>query len=191
LVREHRLRRVVCVASGGCTALSLLAHGVEQVDAVDVNPAQIALVELKRAAVAMLPHRDFLAFAGRRGVYPRFATYERLRAGLGDTARSYWDARREVIELGINHCGVTEAFYRKVGARLTADVVSVPQWRALIEARAPGERRRLHEQLCATEAFHASLRTVLSRKSHLEFYPSGLNMNSVTSSRSASLTRSR
>jgi S-adenosylmethionine:diacylglycerol 3-amino-3-carboxypropyl transferase len=174
LVREHGLRRVVCVASGGCTALSLLAHGVERVDAVDINPAQIALVELKRAALGELPRVDFLSFAGRRGVYPRFAIYERLRARLCDTARSYWDARRDVLELGINHCGVTEAFYRKVGSRLTNDVVSVPQWRALIEARAPEERRRLYGQLCASEAFNRSLRAALSRESHLEFYPSGL-----------------
>jgi S-adenosylmethionine:diacylglycerol 3-amino-3-carboxypropyl transferase len=177
LVREHGLRRVVCVASGGCTALSLLAHGVERVDAVDLNPAQIALVELKRAALARLPRSEYLAFVGRRGVSARFASYEGLRAGLGAAAQNYWNARRDVIELGINHCGVTEAFYRKVGARLTSDVVSVSQWRALIEARAPGERRRLHGQLSASSAFTASLRAALSRESHLEFYPNELFAN--------------
>jgi S-adenosylmethionine:diacylglycerol 3-amino-3-carboxypropyl transferase len=177
LVHQHGLRRVVCVASGGCTALSLLAQGVERVDAVDINPAQIALVELKRVALKELSRSEFWEFVGRRGVYPRLAAYERLRAGLGEAARTYWDAHRELVELGINHSGVTEAFYRQVGARLTNEVATVPEWRALIEARTVRERQRRYEQLCTGEAFRSCVRAALSRTSHLEFYPRELFEN--------------
>jgi Protein of unknown function (DUF3419) len=43
--------RALCIASGGETALSLLAAGASEVVAVDVNPAQLRLVELKTAAL--------------------------------------------------------------------------------------------------------------------------------------------
>lgn len=50
--QEHPLR-VLLVASGGCTALSLLASpDVAQVEAVDLNPAQLHLVELRSPCIA-------------------------------------------------------------------------------------------------------------------------------------------
>src|SRR5690606_4601142 len=56
LARElGRPLRVAVVASGGCTALTLLSsEHVARVDAIDLNPAQLHLVELKRAGIARL-----------------------------------------------------------------------------------------------------------------------------------------
>ena len=53
---------VVIVSSGGCTALSLLAAGVERVVGVDLNPAQNHLVELKAQAVAALEPGEAVGF---------------------------------------------------------------------------------------------------------------------------------
>ncbi|MEP0833323.1 BtaA family protein [Microcoleus sp. AS-A8] len=49
--RQGHPLRVLLVASGGCMALSLLASSaVAQIEAVDLNPAQLHLVELRRQA---------------------------------------------------------------------------------------------------------------------------------------------
>ena len=45
--------RVLIVASGGCTALNLLAHPyIGEITTVDANPAQIQLLKLRCAAIA-------------------------------------------------------------------------------------------------------------------------------------------
>jgi len=42
---------VLTLTSGGCNALNLLLHGAGRVVAVDCNPAQSALLELKATAI--------------------------------------------------------------------------------------------------------------------------------------------
>ena len=48
----------VCLTltSGGCNALNLLIQGARQVVAVDCNPAQTALLELKAMAIRFCPY---------------------------------------------------------------------------------------------------------------------------------------
>src|SRR5262245_47614420 len=78
--------RVAVVASGGCTALSLLAAGAEDVVAVDLNATQNHLVELKHAAVRSLPLPQALGFLGLGAAMSeaeRHAYYAWLRAELG------------------------------------------------------------------------------------------------------------
>ena len=53
---------VVCVASGGCSALGVALHPGVEVHATDLNPAQIALLELKRTAALNLDTEQFQAF---------------------------------------------------------------------------------------------------------------------------------
>ncbi len=55
LIRGHGARRVLLVASGGCTALTLKACQPElEITLVDSNPAQIELVRRKIAALSVL-----------------------------------------------------------------------------------------------------------------------------------------
>lgn len=104
--------RVLCVASSGENALSLLAQGAS-VDAVDINPAQLHLCELRRAATSHLARNEQLAAlgadpatAGAPGARDRLALYERLRAHLPEASRTFWDQRREhEIAFGVQHVG--------------------------------------------------------------------------------------
>jgi S-adenosylmethionine-diacylglycerol 3-amino-3-carboxypropyl transferase len=171
LVREYGLRKVACVASGGCTAFSLLAAGARRVDAVDVNRSQAALVELKKAALRALSQRAYLDFIERHSTNDRWATYSELRATLPEDVRGYWDDRRAGVEGGINHCGVTEAFYRFVGNNVVQSVIPAPRWRHWLQCSSPDERRALHRELGQADGFRAALRVLLSRTTHLLFYP--------------------
>ncbi len=119
--RLGRPVRVLMVASGGCTALGLLALGeVEEVVAVDANPAQLAWVELRRAAMARLPLEAQLGFLGAvpASAETRAATYAALREDLPAHARDWLDARPGEIAAGLLHVGRFEALFRELGAAL-------------------------------------------------------------------------
>ncbi len=84
--------RVVVITSAGCNALDYLLDGPAEVTAVDVNPRQNALLELKREGVRNLSFEDFFEIFGR-GRHPQFAwLYQaHLRSGLSPFAQRYWD----------------------------------------------------------------------------------------------------
>ena len=86
--------RVLVITSAGCNALDYALAGAGRIDAVDANPRQTALLELKLACIRALGFRDFFDLFGR-GRHPRFSTVyrEALRPQLSDFAAGYWDRR--------------------------------------------------------------------------------------------------
>ena len=84
--------RVVTITSGGCNALDLVLAGALEVHAVDVNPLQTALLELRIAAIRKLGHDDFFALFGR-GWSPHWRElyHDTLQSALPDAARAFWD----------------------------------------------------------------------------------------------------
>lgn len=86
---------VVCIASGGCNAMSYLTAGPRSLHAVDLSPAHVALVKLKLAgALSLERHADFDAFFGRADLPSNRRLYDEVLAPALDPAtRAYWDAR--------------------------------------------------------------------------------------------------
>ena len=62
--------RVLVITSAGCNALDYLLAGVAGVHAVDMNPIQNSLLELKKAAIKVLDYDDFWRMFGE-GHHPR------------------------------------------------------------------------------------------------------------------------
>src|SRR5215471_2803092 len=56
--------RVVVITSAGCNALDYVLAGAGEVNAVDVNPIQNALLELKVAAIRALDYDSFFDVFG-------------------------------------------------------------------------------------------------------------------------------
>ncbi len=85
---------VLAITSAGCNVLDYALAGACRVDAVDANPRQNALLELKLAGIQHLDFDDFFALFGH-GYHARFPLIykEKLRGELGDFAREFWDAR--------------------------------------------------------------------------------------------------
>jgi S-adenosylmethionine-diacylglycerol 3-amino-3-carboxypropyl transferase len=83
---------VMVISSAGCNALDYALDGPGRIHAVDANPRQNALLELKIAAIRRLEFEDFFALFGE-GYHPRFAELYRasLRGELSDFARAWWD----------------------------------------------------------------------------------------------------
>ena len=104
-------KRLLSIASAGDNAFALLASGAEVV-AADLSPAQIALVELKRVAIARLGYEALLAFLGLRdGGEDRRAVYERLEHDLPERTRDFWRERLDDIETGVAHHGKFEGYF--------------------------------------------------------------------------------
>ncbi|MDP2833117.1 MAG: BtaA family protein [Pseudomonadota bacterium] len=83
---------VMVISSAGCNALDYALDGPRRIHAVDANPRQTALLELKIAAIRRLGFEDFFALFGD-GYHPHFAQLYRdsLRGELSDFARAWWD----------------------------------------------------------------------------------------------------
>lgn len=59
-LRVHEGRRCLSIGSAGDNSFALLAAGARHVTAVEMNPAQIACIELRRKAYLELDYPDFL-----------------------------------------------------------------------------------------------------------------------------------
>ncbi len=93
--------RLLSITGAGCNVLDYLLAGAGEVHAVDINPCQNALLELKVAAIRTLPYEDFFDFFGKgrspraKGIYR-----ESLRPELGEFARAWWDRKIDFFEGG-------------------------------------------------------------------------------------------
>jgi S-adenosylmethionine:diacylglycerol 3-amino-3-carboxypropyl transferase len=142
--------RALMVASSGENVLSLLTLAmVASVDAVDLNPAQIYLCELRRTALESLARDEQLRLFGAHPSFPRagdvadrLALFDRIHPHLPDDARGYWEARRDQeIAFGVQHVGRNDIAMHDICARLRAagfdplgralDAANLPAWKAV------------------------------------------------------------
>jgi S-adenosylmethionine-diacylglycerol 3-amino-3-carboxypropyl transferase len=107
-------KRVFCVTAGGGRVLNLLANRPREIWAVDLNPAQNALLELKIAGMRELDHDGYLRFLGARPSAERIATYERLRPRLSPRAQNFFDDRTGLVESGALLQGKLERFFTRL-----------------------------------------------------------------------------
>jgi S-adenosylmethionine-diacylglycerol 3-amino-3-carboxypropyl transferase len=155
--------RVLCIASAGDNALALLTLQPEEVIAVDFSAAQLACVELRLTAFRTLEHEDLLSFIGIRPSTERGSTYARLRGGLSDRARAFWDAHPREVDAGIVHAGKFERYLRGFGRWLLPLVHSRRTIRELMEERDRPERERFYAERWDTLRWRLLFRAFFSR----------------------------
>jgi len=87
---------VLVITSAGCNALDYALQAPRRIFAVDANPRQNALLELKIAGIRTLAFDDFFAVFGE-GWHARFAELyrTRLREQLSPFAREWWDRHQD------------------------------------------------------------------------------------------------
>lgn len=117
--RRGQPARVLLVASGGCTAVALLAAPeVAEVHAVDANPAQLHLTALRHAAAMHLAPAAQRVLLGEGDAGARLALYQELRTHLSPAAREHWDAREPELAFGPNRVGRFEELFRELARTL-------------------------------------------------------------------------
>jgi len=143
--------RLLVITSAGCNALDYLLAGCGEVHAVDVNPIQNALLELKRSCVLNLDYLDFFAFFGEGKTPQANEIYHtKLRSDLSLFAKNYWD-KHIYFFLGK---GWRKSFYHRGTSGLLAKLIVAHAFtikrlekpiRELLNAKTIGEQRAVYE----------------------------------------------
>jgi S-adenosylmethionine-diacylglycerol 3-amino-3-carboxypropyl transferase len=156
---------VLAIAGAGCNVLALLLAEPRRIVAVDVSPAQTALLELKLAGLRCLSHTDFVSMLGARPGPDRVALYERLGPTLTPATRGFWDEHRDDLREGAIGCGLFDRYLgvavreRVVDRFLDPDAV-----RRLLGLADPSRQLRLFEREIATPAFERAFRATCARE---------------------------
>jgi S-adenosylmethionine-diacylglycerol 3-amino-3-carboxypropyl transferase len=159
---------VLVITSAGCNALDYALLGPRRIHAVDANPRQNALLELKLAGVRALAFDDFFCLFGE-GFHPDAETLyqRRLREQLSPFAREYWDRNHAWFASqrgsfyfhglsGLVACGFK--------AYLTVRPYLASCIRALFGAGSLDEQREIYAQNVAPLMWGPGMRWALSRQ---------------------------
>ena len=133
------------IASAGDNTLALAGAGASRVIAVDVNPAQIACLELRIAAYRELDYADFLQFVGQSPCRDRSVLYRRCRKHLSNTGAAFWDQRPHLIRQGIARAGRFEAFLNVFRRFLLPVVQGHANVKTLFGLETEAERRAFYD----------------------------------------------
>ena len=139
---------VLVITSAGCNALDYTIAGPNHVYAVDMNPRQNALLELKQAGIRELSFDDFFRMFGE-GFLPgaRSIYSQKLRQHLTARSQMFWDKRMRWFEnsrRSFYYRGTSGSFARMI--RLYTDkIVKVgPQIQKLLNAETLEEQQHVY-----------------------------------------------
>lgn len=99
------------IASAGDNSLSLLSKSPSLVLAIDINPVQLACVEIRKIAFQKLSYDELLVFLGVNEGNHRSELYKRLAGDLSQETKSFWDQHPDLINKGIIHVGKFENYF--------------------------------------------------------------------------------
>ena len=156
---------VLIIASAGCNVLNLLLRAPRRIVALDFNPAQTALVELRLAAIRALSHGELLALLGARDAYDRLDLYDRVRSAMSESARYWWDAHIGVIENGVENAGRLDHFIDEFRTQHLPRVHSPEVIDRLFTIDERAERRRYASEAVLTPEFEKIFRGYFTRES--------------------------
>jgi S-adenosylmethionine-diacylglycerol 3-amino-3-carboxypropyl transferase len=153
----------VSIASAGDNALAMLSRNPGRVIALDLNPAQLACLELRVAAFRELTHAELLELIGSRPSSRRDALYARCRPALTPAVRTFWDARSAEIAAGIGSAGKMERYFALFRTKLLPLIHSRARVQQMLELRDPAERERFYESTWNTWRWRLLFRIFFSR----------------------------
>jgi S-adenosylmethionine-diacylglycerol 3-amino-3-carboxypropyl transferase len=86
---------VLVITSAGCNALDYAIQGVNHVYAIDMNPRQNAVLELKQTAIRQLDYDEFFQMFGRGRIAGYREIYKKkIRPHLSHESRKIWDRHK-------------------------------------------------------------------------------------------------
>jgi S-adenosylmethionine:diacylglycerol 3-amino-3-carboxypropyl transferase len=153
----------VSIASAGDNALALLTKQPSRVIALDMNPAQLACLELRVAAYRVLTHLELLELVGSRPSSRRHELYGRCRSLLLGATRDFWDQQHEAIEHGIGGAGKFERYFSLFRNRVLPLVHGRRTVAELLRPKALTARRIFYEERWDTWRWRLLFRLFFSR----------------------------
>jgi len=140
---------VMVITSAGCNTLDYALCQPKTVHAVDMNPRQNALLQLKIAGIRHLQYDDFFRMFGQ-GHWPgvRKAYEQKLRGDLCVWSQSFWDKKLKFFEnpkRSFYYRGTSGAFARMVRVYMERVIKVRPEIDALLAAKTIEEQREIYE----------------------------------------------
>jgi S-adenosylmethionine-diacylglycerol 3-amino-3-carboxypropyl transferase len=154
---------VLSIASGGDNTFALLLDRPRRIIAIDRNPAQLYLVELKARAIEHLAYEEFIGFVGAVECGHRAVIYRQLRSSLRPSTRAFWDRNVPAIAEGVLGAG---RFERYLAAFRSLVLPCAPGRRAvtaLLQADSLQEQRAIYERWWNTRRWRLLFRIAFSR----------------------------
>jgi S-adenosylmethionine-diacylglycerol 3-amino-3-carboxypropyl transferase len=153
---------VLTVTSGACNTLTLLLDNPGQVHAVDINPCQSHLLELKCAAIRRLDFDDLHSFLGLAPSPDRLRVFELLRNDLSSSAQKYWRRNSAPIRDGVAQQGRYERFLRNF-RRLLGLVQGRRRIEVFFECASLPQQREYFDRMWNTAAWRVLFRLAFNK----------------------------
>jgi S-adenosylmethionine-diacylglycerol 3-amino-3-carboxypropyl transferase len=158
-------KRMVSICSSGDNALALLTLDPSEVLAVDLNPAQIACLDIRIAAIRKLEREEVLAFLGFDGKPDyREKTYSLLRSELPQSSREFWDKHIKNVRNGVIHAGKFERYFQMFRKWILPLVHGKSKCKKLISFKYAKEQAEFYDAVWNNSRWRQLFRFFFSRK---------------------------
>jgi S-adenosylmethionine-diacylglycerol 3-amino-3-carboxypropyl transferase len=159
--------KVLVITSAGCNALDYALTGPKHVFAVDMNPRQNALLDLKIAGIKHLEYETFFDMFGKGRLHRARRIYrEQLRRHLPRRSRRYWDKKIKFFKSRrrpFYYRGTSGTFARLINLYIDRVVKLRPQVNQLLDATSVEEQREIYDTHVRPRLWTRSLRFAMSR----------------------------
>lgn len=158
-----RGKSVMGITSGACNVLHFLLHDPKEVFAVDINPAQSWVLELKMAAMRRLDYETFLGFLGLKPQGDRRRLFDVVKSDLSAEAAQFWENRGPEIHGGFLGKGKFEGYIRK-SARMMRLLQGKRRVRQLFEEKSGEEQRKFFDERWNTWQLRTAFNFLYSKR---------------------------
>jgi S-adenosylmethionine-diacylglycerol 3-amino-3-carboxypropyl transferase len=162
---------ILVITSAGCNALDYALCGPKHVFAVDMNPRQNALLDLKLAGIRRLDFEDFFRLFGY-GHHPdaRKLYRDRLRPALPRWSAAYWDKWIKFFDTpgrSFYYRGTSGYFARLIKVYVDKVIRVRPFLDAALDAETVEEQREIYERHLKEKFWSRPMRFAMNRDTTL------------------------
>ena len=162
---------VLVITSAGCNALDYAICGPSHVYAVDMNPRQNALLDLKIAGIKSLEFEEFFRLFGY-GFHPdaRRLYERRMRPHLPAPSQLYWDRWIKFFDNKARPFyfrGTSGAFARLIKIYTDRVIRVRPHIDAILEAKTLAEQREIYDRHLKQKFWSRPMRFAMNRDTTL------------------------
>ncbi|MDZ7615913.1 MAG: BtaA family protein [Patescibacteria group bacterium] len=162
---------VLVITSAGCNALDYALVGPKHVYAVDMNPRQNALLELKLAGIRRLDYKSFFEMFGRGHLPAAQRMYNaQLRPELSEFAQRYWDRRIRFFtnpRRSFFFRGTSGTFAKVMNFYINKVLRLRPWVDAILQAGSVEEQRQIYDERIRDRLWTRSMKFAMNRDTTL------------------------
>ena len=134
------------IVSAGENSFATLTKDPGKVIGIDLNPVQLKLTELKKAAFLGLEYEEMLEFLGFRESKKRDQYFQKLEVHLSAETKEYWIKNMDLIKAGVINTGRFDNFFQIFRKKVLCLVHSKKRVKELLEKKTKEERYEFYNK---------------------------------------------